>query len=483
MYCVLTVRRFALGQGDQAPPGGTGHLSRFAGDQRGGVALMFGLMLGVTVVLIGASVDIGRWMLARKQTQEAIDSANLAGLRVYQDTNDTTKALAAAKANYDYSVAQSKRGTPATNNLLVSDNITFVMTSTTSITATGGAVIKMPFLGLVPKILNLKTLPLLKTDGTENAVAVMAVGSNSGQSLEVAMMIDNTGSMQESIGGNQTKMEVVIAAANSLVDKVVWADQSVYTSKVAIAPFTEAVNMGTTALANTMHGAPANNQNNSNCVVERTGSEAFTETSPIGHPFGIYPYGNGGACGNLAVFHPLTAVKDTLHTLINSMSPNNSTSGHLGTAWAWYALSPNFNSVWTSAASAARPYSDLTTLNVHGQPILKKIAILMTDGQYNSHYCNFGGSNLSQVSDPSHNSSCGNGPSSNQALALCTNMKNKGIEVFTIGAGMTGQTAAQTLLQNCATDVSHYYDASDTSKLYAAFDDITKKLVKPFVSH
>ena len=46
-------------------------ISRFARDNRGNVAMTFGLMIFMMVGFIGASVDIGRWMLARKQTQEA----------------------------------------------------------------------------------------------------------------------------------------------------------------------------------------------------------------------------------------------------------------------------------------------------------------------------------------------------------------------------------------------------------------------------
>ncbi len=508
MFRVSTLRRFALSrEGQHGPPqsSGPGCLSRFSGDERGNIAIMFGMMLGVCVILIGASVDIGRWMLARKQTQEAVDSAILAGLRKYQDTSDTAAAIALAQANYNYSVTQSKRGMPATNGLLVSDNISFVLSNNNqSMTATGGAVIKMPFLGLVPNIVNIKTLPLLKTNGSENAIGTMAVGANSGTSLEISMMIDNTGSMADSIGNGVSKISAVISAANSLVDQVVWADQSIYTSKIAIVPFDQAVNVGSAANINSVRGSLPNvtsttlgsmNYNlqtgtnrsgqptyttltaSSNCVTERLGANAYTDVSPITSPVGIQYSSSTNYTYNancpLAMI-PLSSDKAALHTLINKMAPGSSTAGHLGTAWAWYALSPNFNSIWTSSASGARSYSDLTTLNVHGQPILKKIAILMTDGDYNTEYCN-------GVVDYNINCTPNNGVSQTQAGNLCTGMKNKGIEVYTIGAGVT--PTAKAFLQSCATDLTHYYDATDTNALIAAFNDITKKLVVPFMSH
>ena len=43
-----------------------------------------------------------------------------------------------------------------------------------------------------------------------------------------------------------TKIQAVQSAAKDLIDIVVWSDQSQYYSRVALAPFAEAVNVGTT---------------------------------------------------------------------------------------------------------------------------------------------------------------------------------------------------------------------------------------------
>ena len=69
------------------------------------------------------------------------------------------------------------------------------------------------------------------------------IGSSSGGSnIEVSLMLDVTGSMCDPC----TKITAAKTAAKDLIDIVVWDDQSQYTSKVAIAPFAEAVNVGTT---------------------------------------------------------------------------------------------------------------------------------------------------------------------------------------------------------------------------------------------
>ena len=126
------------------------------------------------------------------------------------------------------------------------------------------------------------------------------------------------------------------------------------------------------------------------------------------------------------------------------------------------------------SSSAARPYSDLTILNTSNKPILQKIAILMTDGDYNTQYCSGVGSWAISCNGD-------NGPSQTQAGLMCTAMKNKGIVVYTIGAQVSA--TAKAFLQTCATDPLHYYDATDGTKLRAAFIDIANQLVRPIITH
>ncbi len=72
---------------------------------------------------------------------------------------------------------------------------------------------------------------------------------------------------------------------------------------------------------------------------------------------------------------PLTSNNTTLTNKIKNLEIAGSTAGQIGTAWAWYLLSPNWKSLWT--ASAAQAYNP-------GK--LQKIAVLMTDGEYNLQY-------------------------------------------------------------------------------------------------
>ena len=420
-------------------------LRRFSSHDRGDIAMMFGLTLTVMCLVTGAAVDIGRWMQARQETLEAIDAAVLAGLKKYQDTNDEAAAILTAQINYAYNIGQ--------RSPVMSDTIGFkLLANNTEMTATGDVTIATPFLGIG----SVSSLPLLKTDGSELAVSKMAVGANTGTSLEIAIMIDNTGSMTESDYVGSTKIEDVKSAAAALVDQVIWADQGSYTSKIALIPFAATVNLGSVSLGDLAHGKPARGPDSA-CVTERTGSQAYTDASPISYPVGLDP-----RCTIAAPLVPLTNDKTALHASINAMTANGATAGHLGTAWSWYALSPNFNELWPSSSNAARPYSDLSVLNGSGQPVLKKVAILMTDGDYNTQYS-------------------ANGSSNAQAAKLCTAMKAEGIEVYTIGAQVSA--TAKAFLTACATDSQHYYDATNGTLLLASFNDITKKLIKPFLTH
>jgi hypothetical protein len=334
------------------------------------------------------------------------------------------------------------------------------------------------------------------------------------------MMLDVTGSMCSPC----TKIQAVQSAAKDLIDIVVWSDQSQYYSHVALAPFAEAVNVGT-VLAPLVRGIPTVNTSatpqtfttaavlndvtqqptkqwikyskassgtntwviSDKCVTERTGAQAYTDAAPTGTSSyvgkGYFGTSMTTSCpiGNYTdtevnSIQPLSTDTTMLKRRIDKLVSGGSTAGHLGTAWAWYLLSPNWNTALRLAfptSFAAGPYSDLTTLNSKGQPKLRKIAVLMTDGDYNINYCK-GTEALNSYQTPEIKCNSENGLSQNQAGTLCTAIKNAKIEVYTIGFEVS--SAAKAFLTSCATDASHYYDATTEVALQAAFRDIALKI-------
>ena len=97
----------------------------------------------------------------------------------------------------------------------------------------------------------------------------------------------------------------------------------------------------------------------------------------------------------------------------------------------------------------------------YGTAKTKKIAVLMTDGEYNIEY-----------------QSLSNGSSTTQARTLCDNMKKAGvaIEIYTVGFQLGGNQTAITTLSQCATDSAHFYNTSTGDELKQAFRDIALKI-------
>ena len=402
-------------------------LHNFRKDRRGAIAIIFALMIATLVTLVGGAVDYARWTSARAQTVSAMDAAVLAGGRVLQLGKPDSEVIAAAQAYYNQNKSQS----------LSVDLVTFtVENNRTEVRAVSNSRIQTP-------LLNVAGIPELKIEGTSRST--VSAGANSGSHIEISLMLDITGSMGYSSSAGGIKMDHLKAAAKDLIDIVVWQDQSEYTSRVAIAPFSAYVNVGSA------YAADVTNDSNRKCIKERTNSNRYTDESPSSA--NGYFSGSTGSCGSEVV--PLNSDKATLKTAIDALPTSGSTAGHLGTAWAWYLLSPKWASIWPTS-SEPKPYTLMTTLNGDGQPLLRKIAVLMTDGEYNKKY---------------------NGDSSTtQARAICTNLKATGIEVYAVGFEISEGGEADTTMSQCATSPDHYYNASSGDALRSAFRDIALKI-------
>ncbi|MFT3809938.1 MAG: hypothetical protein QM698_08470 [Micropepsaceae bacterium] len=199
----------------------------------------------------------------------------------------------------------------------------------------------------------------------------------------------------------------------------------------------------------------------STCVTERIGGNRYTDAAPSTAFLGRnYPAANAPCPTNTIV--PMTSDKATLTSRINALGASGTTAGQIGTAWAWYMLSPNFAYLWPSG-SKAQPY---------GTDELIKIAIFMTDGEFNTSYCDgvIGKDQTSAVGSADRNScNATNGSGFTQAAALCTAMKNEEIIVYTVGFDLASNSTAANFLRNCATNTSHFFLASNGTALKEAF--------------
>jgi Flp pilus assembly protein TadG len=194
-----------------------------------------------------------------------------------------------------------------------------------------------------------------------------------------------------------------------------------------------------------------------------------------GDPSFSWTYASDGYCADVSEksqLLPLTSDRDLLTDRINDLEAFGSTAGALGTAVAWYTLSPNWSGVFTGA-SAPKSYADLAPDPLSGVPRLKKAAVLMTDGVYNT-YRGWKGAGQQEVSG--------------WAVDVCENMKAEGIEIYTVGFALNElteaeRTIAEQTLHDCSTDASHYYDATTVAELTQAFQTIGSRLSALRITH
>lgn len=432
---------------------------QFLTDAGGSVTIIFAMLFLVMLLAVGGAIDVGRWLQAKTQTQAAVDSAVLAATRRLQiEPDNTASAIAAAKGYFQANLGQHIK--------LINESVSFsVVPGGKGVRANGAAFVATPFLSLV----SVDKLPVLNLSGTGYSAALFQQGADSRVKLEISMMLDVTGSM------SGQKITDLKAAAKDLVDILVRDGQSGSPVRVGLAPFSEAVRPG--VFLNDVRGlGPATSRfldNNgrwqvyklSDCVSERDGNAAYTDAAPVGNDKLGPVYTRDGSCQPSSEIVPLTSDRSRLASAIDNLRAGGYTAGHLGTAWAWYILSPNWNSVWPAASQPAS----------YGDGSVKKIAILMTDGEYNLQY------DAAGIATRENGNGAMNGLSDAQARQVCDNMKATTIEVYTIGFALKEAKAIETL-KRCASTQQNFYLTEDGQQLRDAFRDIALKLSPIYLS-
>lgn len=460
----------------------------FAKNERGNVAIMFGLSTFVVVGAVGGAVDFGRAYSLKAKLQQSLDAAALAAASTY--VNDPNHDVEAASTHgsqfFNASMANVTGGAEMTLTL---------DPETETVRMTGSTTVKTPFLAIVP-VLGVDSITM--SAYSEATTTVSLSGGGSLAEVEVSLMLDITGSMDWDAGGGLTKIQALKNASKNFVDILLPATGTPK-AKIALAPFAQRVFLGDqyiqiatgqpltkqmtdvdvcgeTCVNTTCRRYRSNgtcrewNQSCttntctgylSRCTTERTGTNAFTDAAPAtGSYFPAKWYDNStdaNRCGTSDTSGPRTTImplsqdRTALKSHIDSMDTWGGTAGQLGTAWAWYMLSPSWSTVFTGD-SAPKPLNTVSTAKN------KKIAVLMTDGEYNTYYAT------------------GQGDSVQQARDLCDEMKVKEIEVFTVGFKLPNQTAIDTM-NYCATDSSHAFLAENSEQLEAVFREIAYRAV------
>ncbi len=434
----------------------------FLAQRSGSITIITAFAFIIILAAAGLAVDTSRLYNVRTQVLMALDAAALAGAKALQDDTKTdTDLTEISQAFFQTYLANLKMSGVTTGNFNAA-------VDRPNWTVTASVDIHLPM--LFGKAVGLDGIFDFRP---ESRVRYQA------DKVELALVLDVTGSMNDiPSGDSMRKIDSMKSAATDVIDGLMGRSLTENSVRIAVAPFSASVNAG--PLSYTVSASPPATSCGYNwrwgwtctdvagadvdtCVIERNNSQAATDAPPIGADIlpavPSLPYGNY-SCPNAKVI-PLLGKSnaDQLKTTINGYSPGGATAGHIGAAWGWYLLSPQWSSVLPSG-SAPAPYSD-TTIHKH--------VVFMTDGLFNTSYTSGSSSPTGLQTEQSYA----------QFQDLCTAMKQQGITVWTVGFDLAPGRALQEL-KKCGGD--NFFDAKTGLDLKAAFQAIAGSLNKMHVS-
>ncbi len=470
-------------------------IRRFRRDERGVVLMIFMLVVIPLLMVIAVAIDFGQTLVVKRQLTSAIDAAALT-IGTLPDLVDADELNQKAEAYIRAHYPESGIGTLTSFSAVrEGDNGEEVVVS-------ASATVPTSFMGLA-------------------GIDMLTVNVNSrvlrrDTKLEIVMVLDNSGSM---IG---SKLAAMKAAATTLVDTLFGADDVSDKVKIGLVPFGGGVNVAVSAdtlwlddpnpaalnyevfdllppgestfdvLAEMDLGIA---EHWGGCVRSRQHGFDITDAPPsLLNPDSLFsayfkPFKgkdknaykklkksdsnnqNNENCPQ-ATLQPLTNVKSTITSSIDSMTASTNTNIPEGLVWGWRVVSPG------------APFTDGAT---YDQQDVIKAVILLTDGS-NFVTGSFSSYGQGDASNPQLGPDV-NGTLNAKLTTLCGNIKadkdgdtaDQDIIVYTIAFDIGGSVVD--LMRNCATDPGRFFDSPSSSALESAFAAIAASLNQLRLTH
>jgi Flp pilus assembly protein TadG len=412
--------------------------SKLRSDDRGATTILFALLCTFMLLFVGLAVDFSRAQATSRSLTAALDAAALAAGRALLDvrlseSEVTDMAIAYFEENIKTGQFDAKVGTPRV-----------------AVDRLGGSV-EIAVDAQVPTTL------LALADVRSFQLPLRATAAFAQKDIELSMALDVTGSMSGS------KIAALRQATTDLIDIMLPDGGTPNKVRVGLAPYDEGVNAG-------IYAAPATNGRSTRCTFERQGTQPNGYQAPSLNNY-LKVRGDPGVdstatCPQYARVMALTDDKVALKSSVANYTAGSSTAGHLGAQWASYLLAPEWSGVFGAKAGTA--WGDDNTL---------KAMVLMTDGVFNT----IGGRNYGDFSTQAAESQA-------RARAICKNMRDKGVMVFSVGFKMSENPAgarenAINTLKDCAGAPDRYFDAENGEALRAAFEKIATRLTSLRLTH
>jgi Flp pilus assembly protein TadG len=385
--------------------------------ERGSVTIMTGLLAIPLIAMTGVAVDLARIWLVKSRLQTSLDAATLVVAKSLSTGGTSADGLSLFWANWGRTSSSTTTGflgatatIPVVHNPApsgVSGSVQLTSTATVTPTLVG-------IMGVGPVTVN-----------------AASTAQTAAYGLELALVLDNTGSMAGS------SISSLITASNQLLNILCGGSDTQPHLWVSVVPFAAAVNIGNAntnwLVAGSLNQAAYSPSSWMGCVMARTANtgatsgDDFNDAPPsAGHYFEpflyastyhIYPtpagiqYTTGTGknkqtltywypgdndwqasnwtktgnepdssnnsvgpnldCPSLAIL-PETASKSAVATVINKMVPvyRGGTFINLGLQAGWWTISPNWQGLW---GTPGMPLA-------YNTPYMKKVIVLMTDG-------------------------------------------------------------------------------------------------------
>ncbi len=467
--------------------------------EAGNVAMIFGIALPVLIVMGGAALDLQRAAVARSSAQNAADAAVLA---------------AAASRSQELDEMTGVVETYLAHNL---DTRHLQAPPTSSVDEPRTAHLRVQLRGAVPTmflgIIGIQEMPVVVSATATRGAA---------EEVELALVLDNTWSMSERDSSGTAKIDALKSASRLLVNELMQRDDGKV--RIGVVPYADYVNVGVHNRSQPWVSVPADYSTTSPRTCQTITSErrctrgaprtctrsvdGVSETydctpstctnEPVtpyerctgggvthyrwygcvasrtegvmrlndAHPEKPYPGLLSTSQNCLTPITPLTARRNDVLRAINGLVVNVGGYRPLtyipsGLIWGVNVLSP------TAPFEEADPYHD-------GNRKPRKILVLMTDGENTLRY----DPSTGRHTTPSTSGNSGQQQlraTNNDTAAICDYARSQNIEVFTVALAVSSSTA-RNLLQACASDSEHYFDARDTAALRGAFSSIAASI-------
>jgi Flp pilus assembly protein TadG len=429
----------------------------FVRNRDGNVGLAFALALLPIFGVTGAAIDYSRASSARSQLHNALDSTVLALAKRAPLLSD---AQLKAEAERYFKAVMTERDDLATLPITVQRTDKAV-----SIKAAG--VMPTRFMHLFGR----NTID----------IASLSEAAISQRRVEIALVLDNTGSMSR-----LNKMDELKKATRNLIDA---AEKAAPTGtgmiKIALVPFDTHVKLDPNAnrfaswlvtkdesadpAFDDIRNRPAprsamiSRASWAGCITDRgTGYDANGRPSVLALAPTLHPAMTCTESGSLAFTQPLTDNYPALRAAAAAMRPSGCTNITIGARFGLAALSPAGSGPLGAGVA-------------FGTPDVDKYVVLLTDGDNTANRyvdgCN--GSGDTRLIDAKTKAMC------DDIKARSSRRDAKGnpipdVKVFTIRV-LEGN---RSLLQNCASDPSMYKEVSDASQLDAVFKNIFSEITR-----